>query len=665
MPLISSYKLATRSGKERWLAPQVDHAEKTVSFVVSTTEPETAAIKDRGGSRFRCLVCGELTATEYARDEARAGRMGQQLLAVVADVGRSRTYVDATETDEALAESAVPEDVPSGVINEQALGIRVAAYGLTEWADLFTRRQLVTLTTLTGLVAEARDRVLADSGDPDYSDAVATYLALGASKLSDYNSSLVVWSSGRDQAVHVFGRQALGMVWDFAEVNPFGDAAGDLTTTLAGIAKTLERLPASGNSVVEQLDATTTVRPLHDALVATDPPYYDNIGYADLADYFYVWLRRALKDIYPDLFSTLLTPKREELVATPFRHGGRREAETFFEEGLFGTFARMRDAQHPDFPLILFYAFKQAETASDGAVTSTGWETMLSALLDAGFAITGTWPVRTEKPGRMREFESAALASSIVLVCRPRPDDAPLATRREFMGALRGELPDSLRTLQQGNVAPVDLAQAAIGPGMAVYSRYARVVESDGSPLTVRTALGLINQALDEILAEQESDFDADTRFAITWFEQYGMDEANFGQADVLARAKNTSVSGMVEATVLAQRGSKVRLLRRDELPSDWDPAQDSRFTSWEAAQHLVRRLETEGEAAAADLLRRLGGGFGERAKELAYRLFTICDRQGWVPDAVAYNALVVAWPDIARQVVGTPEAEGQQALEI
>jgi putative DNA methylase len=433
----------------------------------------------------------------------------------------------------------------------------------------------------------------------------------------------------------------------------------------AAVARAVERVPSRGNATVEQLDATSTIRPSHDALVSTDPPYYDNIGYADLSDYFYIWLRSALKDIHPNLFSTLLTPKREELIASHFRHGGRREAEAFFEEGLFGTFARMRAAQHPDFPLTLFYAFKQSETASDGAIASTGWDTMLTALLTAGFTITGTWPVRTERPGRPREIGSAALASSIVLVCRARPDDAPLATRRELVGALRSELPKALRTLQQGNIAPVDLAQAAIGPGMAVFSRYVNVIESDGSAMSVRTALGLINQALDEILAEQEGDFDADTRFAITWFEQYGMDEAAFGQADVLARAKNTSVSGMVEAQVLAQRGSKIRLLRRDELPADWDPAQDVRITSWEAAQHLVRRLGTGGEAAAAGLLRRLGGDYGERAKELAYRLFVICDRKAWAMEAVGYNALVVAWPEIARQVAGTPEAEGQQALEL
>jgi putative DNA methylase len=666
MPLVSTYKLSTKPGRERWIAPDIIAGAKTVSFRVSTTAPQAEAIKDGRGSRFRCLLCGEVTAENYARSEGRAGRMGKQLLAVVTSTGRSRAYIDATEADTELADSAAPAWAPEELVTDPSHDVdRLPMYGMPRWRDAFTPRQLVLLTTLTDLVEPVRERILADSGDADYADAVCTYLGLAVSKLTDYNSSLVLWSNGRDQAVHVFMKHTLPMTWDFAEVNPFAGAAGDLTVTINGIAKTLERLPASGRANVAQLDATTTVRPSHDALVATDPPYYDNISYADVSDYFYVWLRRALKPVQPDLFSTLLTPKAEELVATPYRHGGRREAEVFFEEGLFGTFARMREAQHPEFPLTLFYAFKQAETQADGAIASTGWDTMLTALLNAGFTITGTWPVRTERSGRSMAIGTAALASSIVLVCRPRPEDAPMATRRELVGALRGELPEALRTLQQGNVAPVDLAQAAIGPGMAVFSRYTKVVEADGSTMTVRTALGLINQALDEILAEQEGDFDADTRFAITWFGQYGMEEADFGQADVLARAKNTSVSGMVEAQVLVQRGSKVRLLRRDELPGSWDPTEDSRVTAWEVTQHLVRCLETAGEAATADLLRLLGADFGERAKELAYRLFAICDRQGWVTEAVGYNALVVAWPEIARRVAGTPEAEGQQALEL
>jgi putative DNA methylase len=369
--------------------------------------------------------------------------------------------------------------------------------------------------------------------------------------------------------------------------------------------------------------------------------------------------------VYPDLFSTLLTPKAEELVATRSRFDGSRSAaEKFFEQGLRTAFERMREAQHPDYPLTLFYAFKQTES-QNGTVASTGWETMLSGLLDSGFSVTGTWPVRSELSNRNIASGTNALASSVVLVCRPRPAEAALATRREFVTALRDDLPADLRKLQQGNIAPVDLAQAAIGPGMAVFSRHAKVVEADGSAMTVRTALGLINQALDEILAEQEGDFDADTRFAVTWFEQRGMEEGPFGEADVLARAKNTSVTGLGEAGVLASRAGKVRLLSRPELPGEWDPVTDRRPTAWEAAQHLTRRLETGGEDAAAELLRRLGGDYGEQAKELAYRLYSICERKGWAQEALGYNALVVAWPEIARRVAGTPEAEAQEQLEV
>lgn len=667
MPLVSTYKLATKKGKERWLRPVVDPAAKRVRFEVSPTEPAEEVPKQGRGARVRCLVCGQVAPEEHIKAEGMAGRMGQELLATVADGGRSRVYLDPSEHDERVATAVEPAAGPAQEMPTNPRWFSPPGYGLNTYEELFTPRQLVALTTLADLVAEARERVLADDGEEAYADAVATYLGLAVSATTDDVSSLVSWRSGHGTGAtrSTFARQALPMVWDFAEANPFARAAGDIGDTTAGVARVLGRLPPAGSVDVRQLDATATVRPSHDALVCTDPPYYDNIGYADLSDYFYVWLRRALKDVHPDLFSTLLTPKREELVATPYRHGGRREAERFFEQGLFGTFERMREAQHPDYPLALFYAFKQAEAEGNGAVVSTGWDTMLSALLDAGFSITGTWPVRTERSARSIAIGTAALASSIVLVCRPRAADAPLATRRELIGALRAELPEALRTLQQGNIAPVDLAQAAIGPGMAVFSRYAKVVEADGSAMTVRTALGLINQALDEILAEQEGDFDADTRFAVTWFEQRGMEDGPYGEGDVLARAKNTSVSGMVGAGVLAQRAGKVRLLARAELPDEWDPVEDGRFTTWETTQHLALQLETRGEAAAAALLARLGGDFGERAKELAYRLFAICDRKGWAAEAIGYNALVVAWPEIARQVAGTPEAEGQQALAL
>jgi putative DNA methylase len=443
------------------------------------------------------------------------------------------------------------------------------------------------------------------------------------------------------------------MTWDFAEANPLGPSAGGWDKTFGFVPRVVAELFPGSSGRVRQLDATAAVNGVTAPLVSTDPPYYDNIGYADLSDFFYVWLRRSLGGVYPDLFKTVLTPKAEELVATPYRFGGdARRAEEHFETGLREAFRRIREAANPDYPVTIFYAFKQAEDEVDGDGTvariSTGWEKMLEGLLDAGFSIQGTWPMRSELGNRMLSMGTNALASSIVLACRPRPADAGVTTRAAFVAALKRELPEALRTLQHGSIAPVDLAQAAIGPGMAVFSRYAKVLEPDGSAMRVRTALGLINAVLDEVLAEQEGEFDADTRFAVTWYGQHGFGEGRFGEADVLARARDTAVDGLVRAGIVRSGGGKVALLSREELDPTWDPAQDRRPTVWEATQHLVRRLHDEGENAAADLLARLGG-LGDVARDLAYRLYLVAERKGWTEEARAYNALVRAWPDLSR----------------
>jgi putative DNA methylase len=446
------------------------------------------------------------------------------------------------------------------------------------------------------------------------------------------------------------------MTWDFGEINPFSTSGGNFLGNVEYTAKALLGVPAAGNSQVLQLDAVSSINGQLGVTIATDPPYYDNIGYADLSDFFYVWLRRSLAKLYPNLFSTLLTPKSQELVANPYRFEGSREkAERFFEEGLGKVFAHMRAAQHLEFPLTLFYAFRQAEFEENSVddneqvsvPVSTGWETMLEGLLRAQFAITGTWPVRSERTQGLKAAVNA-LASSVVLVCRPRSPNAPLATRREFINALKSELPRALKNLQRGNIAPVDLAQAAIGPGMAVFSRYSKVVEADGSPMTVRTALGLINQTLDEVLAEQESEFDADTRWALAWFEQYAFDDGPYGVAETLSKAKNTSVHGMVEAGIVSAKAGKVRLLGRKDLAEDWDPASERRLTIWEVAHYLIRLLEEEGESAAALLFRQVGA-LGESARDLAYRLYGICEHKKWAQEALPYNSLVVAWPEITR----------------
>jgi len=495
-------------------------------------------------------------------------------------------------------------------------------------------------------------------GAEAYADAVTTYLAFAVDRAADAWSSLASWRQTAEATRNTFARQALPMVWDFAEANPFSESCGNWQDAcITWIFKAVECLPASCWGRCQQMDATTKVNGVAKTAFSTDPPYYDNIGYADLSDFFYVWLRRALRHVYPDLFGLMLSPKSEELVATPYRFEGSREkAGEFFEEGLRAAFQQALQTHSSEFPLTIFYAFKQAENTpktpdSDNLVemlASTGWETMLEGLLQSGFLVDGTWPMRSERGGRMISIGTNALASSVVLTCRPRPASAPLATRREFLSALRAELPKALRTLQQGNIAPVDLAQAAIGPGMAVFSRYSKVVEADGQPMTVRTALGLINQALDEVLAEQEGEFDRDTRWAVAWFEQFGFKEGPYGVAETLSKAKNTSIRGLEEAGILRARSGKVRLLRREELADGWDPAADDRTPIWEAAQYLVH-AHAKGEDAAAALLAKLGAA-GEAARDLAYRLYTVCERKKWAQEALPFNALVVAWPEIVKR---------------
>jgi putative DNA methylase len=654
MPLVRSFALSTKKGKETWVQPIVDRENKRIRFEIRTGPGCPDGTVGRSGAV--CLATGTPVTLSYVRDEARAGRMGAQLLAIVADAPRGRTYVAPTGDHERIAFSAVPPcDVPETNLPEKALSFRVQAYGMTQHRRLFTDRQLVALCTFSDLVAAARDRVVDDGGEPLYADAVATYLAFGVDKMTDTNSVLCTWQTEPPRLRATFGRQALPMTWDYAEAGVFSDAAGDYGRSVISVAEVLDRLNVGRpNSQASQLDAAAHTPTGHSVFV-TDPPYYDNIGYADLSDYFYVWLRRALKTVHPTLFSTLLVPKEQELIASPYRFGGdRRAAETHFESGISAAFRIMRDAQSPGLPLTVIYAFKQAEDADGEGIASTGWETMLEGLLGAGLSVHGTWPLRSEMATRNVGRGTNALASSVALVCRPRSATAALATRKDFLAALKAALPNALRHLQQGSIAPVDLAQAAIGPGMAVFSRYSEVVEADGSAMSVRTALGLINQVLDETLAEQEADFDGDTRWAVAWFEQFGMNPGAFGVAETLSKAKNTAINGLVAAGILESRGGKVRLLDRSELPDTWDPSADARLTVWELAQHLIRALESGGENKAADLLRRIGG-LGETARELAYRLYVICERKKWAKEALAYNALVVAWPEISRLAASAP----------
>jgi putative DNA methylase len=680
VPLASTFMLSTKTGKEAYVEPVIE--DGAYRFTVKAGKPKDLEAAKRGTksggshSSFLCLMSGTPMPFEYLRAQSKAGRMGTRLMAVVAEGQRGRVYLPPTPEHEAAARRAKPEWKPEVEICHWPGRTNVVEYGLTTFGDLFTPRQLVALTTFSNLVGEAMHQVRRDAlaagladdpaplrdggaGATAYAEAVGVYLACGIGRSSDFWSNLCIWANQpkNELVAHLFGRQAIPMAWDFAEANPFSESGGNFEKNVSYVSKGIDFLPASTKGSAQQADAASNTYSIG-KLVSTDPPYYDNIGYADLSDYFYVWLRRSLRGVFPDLFATLAVPKSEELVATPYRHGSKEKAEAFFLDGMTQAMHRLVEQAHPASPITIYYAFKQSESETDVGTASTGWETFLDAVIRAGFSLSGTWPIRTERTQGLKG-DMNALASSIVLVCRKRASNASTATRREFFAGLKAELPAALRRLQESNIAPVDLAQAAIGPGMAVYTRYSKVLDAEGKPVRVRDALGLINQVLDETLAEQEGDFDADSRFAVAWFEQHGFAEGEFGQADVLARAKVTAVDGLVQAGIVKSGRGKVRLLKPDELPADWDPDTDARLTNWETVHHLIRVLEAGGESAAAVLVAKLGSK-AETARELAYRLYAVCERKRRAAEALSYNALVQSWPEIVRlaREGGKPKAE-------
>jgi putative DNA methylase len=619
---------------------------------------------------------------DYLRREGKSGRMGVRLMAVVAQGQNGRVYLAPTQEVEAVARSAEVAWTPETPLPDNPRNFNTPIYGIDTYGKLFTPRQVVALTTFSDLVKEARERVRSDSvaagmlGDAKslrdggtgalaYAEAVEMYLAMANSRAADYGSSISTWRPKDNAMRSTLAKQAIPMTWDFAEGSPFGESSAGIVECVDVVARVLETSLPSGNGFCWQQDAASAgfEGTPSGAVVSTDPPYYNNVGYAELSDFFYVWLRRTLQQSFPELFATLAVPKIEELVATPYRHGGAEAAEDFFLTGMTKAMRILAQRAHPAYPVTIYYALKQSESDEDGRTVSTGWQTFLDAVIRAGFAISGTWPMRTEGDNRQMTIDANALASSIVLVCRPQAPEAPTTTRREFLTALKVEMPDAIAQLQAGNIAPVDLAQAAIGPGMAVYTRYAKVLDASGKALSVGEALSLINQTLDEVLAQQEGDFDPDTRWALTWFEQSGFDEGEFGVADVLARAKNTSVQGMKDACILDKNspGGKVRLLKPSELPDNWDPASDTRLTSWEAVHHLIRVLEKNGENAAAELVEQLGTK-AEVARELAYRLYSVCERRKRSVEARSYNGLVQSWPEIIRLARDVGKQKLQQA---
>lgn len=687
MPLLSSFVLSSKKGREAYIVPRYDG--KSLSFDVTSTFEHPVGDAKAGFKRgmsgiFECINCGNVTTRNYTAEQATKVGLGSIQTAVVCEGKQGRVYLPAKS-------SPAPVDLPqpdvSGLTTELSPNPRdvwCRNFGLNTPADLFTPRQLVALTTFSDLVQEARAKAIEDAkaaGMPDdglgldtsgsgataYGDAISVYLVFAINKGANLWSAITSWMSDRGAFRETFARQAIPMVWDFAEANPFSTSGGNFLTAVDKGRMAIEWLPADATGTAIQQDAATQTTSAN-KVISTDPPYYDNIGYADLSDFFYVWMRRSLRNVYPGLFSTMAVPKAEELVATPYRHGSKEKAETFFLDGMTRAIHNMAEKGHPAFPVSIYYAFKQAETKETDTV-STGWETFLEAVIRAGFAIDGTWPVRTEGAGRIIAKGTNALASSIVLVCRKREASAETISRRDFQRRLREEMPEALETMIGGKtgqtpIAPVDLAQAAIGPGMAIFSQYAAVLNQDGSPMSVHDALVLINRAITEYLSPDSGNFDADTQFCSSWFDQYGWSTGPFGEADTLARAKGTSVDGVREAGVVESGGGKVRLLKWGDYEADWDPLTDKRLPIWEACHQMIRRLNNQGETAAGELLAKMPDK-GEHIRQLAYHLYTLCERKKWAEEARAYNELIASWHTIVAASHEIGHTGSQSALDL
>jgi putative DNA methylase len=673
VPLASTFVLSSRDTREAYVHPVVegDSYRFTVRIGKPPEEAEAGTVSRAGGV---CLLSGAPMSFKYLRDEAKHGRFGTKLMAIVAEGERGRVYLSPTTEMSQIASSVHPERFSETEICHWPGRTNVVEYGMTKFLDLFTPRQLVALTTFSDLVGEVRGQIEADalacgwsadpagldaggSGAKAYAEAVSVYLAFAVNKSTDYNSGLVAWSPSRDQAKTTFARQALPMVWDFTEVNVFAHAAGDFEVSLEGIGRSVKGLPSDRFATAVQSDAQRqTVS--RGKFLSTDPPYYDNIGYADLSDFFYVWLRKALRETFPQLLATMAVPKAEELVATPYRHGSKEKAENFFLNGMTDAMRSLSRQAHPAGPITIYYAFKQSDTKADSGTSSTGWETFLTAVISADFQLLGTWPMRTERDARSIGIGSNALASSVVLVCRKRPSDAPFTSRREFIRELQAVLPVALDEMtrgagdEQSPVAAVDLSQAIIGPGMAVFSKYSAVLDAEGTPLTVKQALQLINKFL------AEDDFDPDSQFCLHWFDHCGWEAGEFGLADNLSRSKGTSVDGVKEAGVVESGGGKVRLLKWSEYPTDYDPAKDTRTPVWETLHHLIRTLMRDGGETAAGAILAANPRQATGVRQLAYRLYTLCERKGWAEDARHYNSVTVSWDVLLEAAAQTGKGQ-------
>lgn len=684
VPLVASWTLAKKPGKPTvWIEPIVDHDAMTISYEIREGGKPPLKTVDRGIGT--CIATGAAIPSDYIKLAGVTQQMGYHLMAVVAKGVRGRRYCRSESSDTIAADCGLPMDLPSGPMSGHPQYMGTPRYGLDEWWKLFTPRQLTALTTFSDLLKDIADQIAEDAsaagmatdgvrlrdggtGAAAYADAVVTYFAFAIDKCADYWSAICTWGNSRETVRHTFARQAIPMSWDFAECNPFSASTGNWMAMVGWISKAISHLPvsAAGGAAVQQ-DARVGMRGIFGAVISTDPPYYDNIGYADISDFFYVWLRRNLASVWPDECGTLLTPKAEELVADVVRLGSRGAAQRYFESGMADFMETLTISVPHEIPATVYYAYKATET-KDGEIRSTGWDTFLQAVVDAGLQVNATWPLRTELSNRPRSIGSNALASSIVLACRPRQESARPATRGEFIAALRQELPQAVELLQSGTIRPVDMAQSTIGPGIRVFSRYEQVVEADGSPMPVSAALAIINDVLGEVLDGAEADLDANTRFALTWFAEHGYSPGPSGDADSVARAKNTSLAGIAASGVGEARAGKFRLFERGELDPDWSPAEDSRPTVWEATQHLAAALERS-ESEAAVLLHALGG-YGDRARQLAYLLYQTANDRGWASEAGVYDTLIAAWPslrvgaaDVAAAAAAEATGPAQQAL--
>lgn len=690
IPLIKSFVLSSKKGDEWCIDPVVDREQRLVTFETRAGTPSRDGTISRRGAV--CVVCNEPVNLAYIRSEGKAGRIDTQMIAIVADSRRGRVYLPPNKEHDSIARSAQPNWAPDSDLVYNPRHMSPPLYGMTKHRDLFTSRQLLALTTFSDLVRECRKLVLEDaiaagleddgkslesggSAATAYADAIATYLALGVDRLSDSCNALCSWKPSQTQIIHLFVRNAIGMIWDFAEPNVFGGAAGDYSVSLANLCRALALVPASEKAHVFQRDARSadfqSVQ-----VISTDPPYYDNVPYADLSDFFYVWLRASLGTCYPELLSSLLVPKTTELVADPSRFGDNNErARSFFEEGLGEAFRSVRASTLADVPTTVYYAFKQVESDEErdgeGDIlgrASVGWEAMLNALLSANFEIVGTWPMSSELANRTRGQNSNALASSIVFVCRPRTGIAARCTRVDFLRALRAELPNAVRRLRNASLAATDLEQAAIGPGMAVYSRYREVLESDGKSMTIRSALALINQELAQIVLGDIAEVDAETHFALAWFAGHFYEEAKYGEAEVLLKAKNASLDALKESGALRADRGIVQLVRPHDIVVG-DIAFDGRIRArpaWAHVMCLIQALlgESGGEEVAAGILRDIGPGEAERLKDIAYHCYLICDRAKRSTEAQDFNTLVAAWPDIQKRATeGTTEPIEERLL--